>query len=175
MVLSILCLLPGCGSDSTPKEAKKEKTAKGAGVKDMRTITSLLTDKEGKTPQVQQSEGNPFNLTLEEMEAKRKAAEKAMLDPKREVFQGLTVEQLDAKKEAARRVDPKREVFPGMTLDQYNAKLIEGQQRQASNEILPGITMEQMKAKAAEAKQHQEAQGKSPEQVFQPKAQQSGK
>ena len=52
MVLTVLCLLPGCGSDSTPGGAVKGKNAKtaGAGAKKSAVVSSLLTDKEGMDP-----------------------------------------------------------------------------------------------------------------------------
>ena len=59
----------------------------------MRTITSLLSDKEGTAPQLQNLIGIPGNMIPEEIEARRKAAEETMRDPKREVFPGLTLEQ----------------------------------------------------------------------------------
>jgi hypothetical protein len=167
----MMFLLLGCGSDSTPKgaaTAKKEQPAKSPGDKGTRTITSLLSDKEGNAPQLQVLDKLPVDLTPEEIEARRKAAEQTMLDPKYELFRGLTMEQVEAKREAARRaMDSKKfETFPGLTQEQYNAKLMEAQKRPAPAKILLGLTEEQVKAKAAEAKQAQDAKGQRPEQVF---------
>lgn len=167
-LVSMLCLLPGCGSDNAGKgaaEVKKEKSAKDTKAKDMRTITTLLTDKEKTAPPEPNVAVLPGNMSREEIEAKRKATEQAMQDPKRQVVPGVTLENLEAKKEAAKAIDPKREVLPGMTLEQFNAKLLEEQKRSSSANLF-GLTQEQVRAKTAEAKQSQEGRNLSPDQAF---------
>ncbi len=169
MILAVFCLLPGCGSDSTTKgtaSAKKERSAKSPGDTGTRMITSLLSDKEGNAPQVPTLDNLPDNISREELESKIKAAEQAMLDPKRELVTGLTLEQMNTQIEAAKQatLDPKREVVPGLTMGQINAKIMEAQKRPAN--IASGFTQEQIKAKVAEAKQMQDAKGQRPEQVF---------
>jgi hypothetical protein len=166
-MVSMLCLLPGCGSDNAGKggaSVKQEKTAKDAKSKDIRPITTLLSDKEGTAPPAPNAPNLPGNLSREKMEANIKATEKAMQDPKRQVVPGVTLENLEAKKEAAQKsLDPKREILPGMTLEQFNAKLIEEQKRGGPGSVF-GLTQEQLKAKTMEARQAQE--GQRPEQAF---------
>jgi hypothetical protein len=168
---TLMFLLPGCGSDSTPKgaaSAKKAQPAKSPGDKGTQMITTLLSGKEGDAPPIPTLDKLPGNLTREQLESNIKATEQAMRDPKREVVPGLTLEQMEANIEAAKRasLDPKREVVPGLTLEQINANIMEAQKRSAPANVLSGFTEEQMKAKLAEAKQLQDAKGQRPEQAF---------
>jgi len=176
---TMIFLLSGCGSDSTPKgaaPAKKEKAAqKGMDVK---SITPLLTDKGGGPgpllPQVDKLDKIPGLPPLEDLEAKRAAAAAAYekLDPKKEVLKGLTKEQLEKKLEAerAKRPDPKQQIFPGLTREQMDAKLKAQRELPAKPmEVFPGLTPEQLKAKAAQARQMQETKSTRPEHVFPPK------
>jgi hypothetical protein len=176
MIFSMLCLFPGCGSDSSPKgaaSAKKEKPKSDGAVK---AITPLLLDKEvGTAPPLQPGQKHPLSLTPEEIEAKRReaAARLEKLDPKREIIAGITLEQWNAKLEAerAKKPNPNLEPFPGLTQRQLESKREEAAKRAATrSEVLPGLTAEQAKAGAEQAKQRQEAMGSSPGQVFSPTA-----
>jgi hypothetical protein len=168
---ALLFLLPGCGSDSNTKGAasgKKEKSAKSDTT--MRTITPLLSDKGGADSPLPRVDSLPGLGSPEEIEARRKAAEQAMLDPKLEVLPGLTLEQYEAKKEAARAsFDPKREILPGLSHEQVEAKMREALKNPPQKELFSGLTEEQFKAKAAQAKQLQDAKSVRPEQMFPPK------
>ena len=111
LVLTVLCLLPGCGSDSTPGGAVKGKNAKaaGAGAKKSAAVTPLLTDKEGmdpgarkiakQPPDSQQNEVSPPGMTLEELKAKTAEQTAAYYnrDPNLiEVSPGMTLRQVKA-------------------------------------------------------------------------------
>jgi hypothetical protein len=181
MILSMFCLLPGCGSDSAPKSvasAKKGKPAKsGEAVK---AITPLLFDKEvvGTEPPLQPGAKHPLSLTPEEVAALRReaAARVQKLDPKREIISGLTLEQLNTKLEAerAKKPNPNLAAFPGLTQGQLEAKREEAAKRGLTRgEVLPGLTAEQAQAGAEQARQRQEARGSTPAQVFSPTAPQS--
>lgn len=137
MVLTGLCLLPGCGSDSTPGgsvKGKNAKTATSPKTKNMQGPTSLLVDKEetgpGKMGKIKhQPEANfvePFpGVTKEELDAGMEAAQKLLESPGHEIFPGMTKVELEARLEADRTsFDPKTaEVYPGMTKAELDARL----------------------------------------------------
>jgi hypothetical protein len=176
MILSMFCLLPGCGSDSTPKgaaSAKKEKSGKSDGA--VKAITPLLFDKEavGTEPPLPPSGKHPLSLSAEEIEAKRREAAERLekLDPKREIIAGMNLEQLNAKleQERAKKPNPNLEAFPGLTQGQLETKREEAAKRSAMrSEVLPGLTAEQAKAGAEQADQRQKAMGLNREQMFSP-------
>lgn len=106
VMLTVLFLLPGCGSESTPEGTVKGKTATSAKAVKPSVAVPLKTDKQVTGPE-RVKEVFP-GVTQEEMEA-RAAADRAkhdLLNP--EVFPGVTREQLDAKMAAAReKHDPR--------------------------------------------------------------------
>jgi hypothetical protein len=175
MVLSMFCLLPGCGSDSTPKgaaSAKKEKAGKSVQDKDMKSITSLLSPNEGAS-QLQHVDNIPGMPSPEEIEAKKKAGAEwwDKQDAKYEMLPGLTKEQLEAKLEAARakKPDPNVQLLPGLTQRQVDANLMAARQRPPlSGELVPGLSEEQAKAKLDQARRQAE-DFRSPEKALRPK------
>ena len=135
MVLTVLCLLPGCGSDSTPGGSVKGENAKtaGLGAKKSVAVTPLLIDKDetgpGKMGTIKQQPKSNFvepipGVTQEKLEARAAADRKILESPDTEVFPGVTQAQLEARLAADKKsFDPKTaEVFPGMTQAQLEAQ-----------------------------------------------------
>jgi hypothetical protein len=174
--LMMVCLLLGCGSDSTPASGKKAKTAKSSGAGKMDTVMPLLDNKGGASPTTfapPSFASYPGMPSPEELEAKRKAAEEACkkVDPNKELLPGLTKRKVEASLEAerAKKIDPKREVLPGLSLESVNAKRMQARAPGPADEVLPGVTLEQLNAKAAQQRLRQEGEKALPEQIFPPK------
>jgi hypothetical protein len=162
MVLAVCSLLPGCGSDSTPKSSVKGKNAP--------TATKSLTKPAAVTPMlIGQKETGPGKkglmakppdslgievlpgVTKEKMEARVAADRKKIEAPGTEVFPGITREQLEAKIAADRKKieAPGAEVFPGITKEQLEAKIAADRIKISSqrSEIFPDMTLEQLNSK----------------------------
>jgi hypothetical protein len=166
MVLTGLCLLPGCGSDSTPGGSVKGKDAKTAslGAKKSGGAISLLADKDkegmdpGKMGQIKpQPESRRIEvfpgMTTDEMEAKAAAEQKKFVAMDNEVAPGITKKELEAKIAADREkfLSQPQEIFPGITQEELKAKIAADREKFLSQpqEIFPGITQEELKAKIA--------------------------
>jgi hypothetical protein len=138
MVLMVMGLLPGCGSDSTPGGSVKGKNAKqdvSAESVKLAAPMEVLIDQKGtvagkvkKQPDVKRIEVVP-QMSMEELGAKI-AANAAMHDPKRmEPYPGggITHEEMKAKIAAnAAMHDPKRmDPYPGggITHEEMKAKI----------------------------------------------------
>jgi hypothetical protein len=135
MVLTVLCLLPGCGSDSIPEgsvKGKNAKTATKSKLKKMQEPISLLADKyetgSGKMGKIKHKPESNFvepipGVTQEELDVRAAADRKILESPDTEVFPGMTQAELEARLAADSSFDPKTaEVFPGMTQVQLDAK-----------------------------------------------------
>jgi hypothetical protein len=168
MGVTVLCLLPGCGSDSTPGGSVKGKnaaTATSPKPKKMQGSISLLVDKEetgpGKMGTIKhQPEANLVEpipgVTREEMEAKAAAERKIFESPDSEVFPGMTKAKWDERIEAERKsFDPKTaEVFPGMTKAQWDDRL-EAERKNFDPKkaaVFPGMTKAKLEAQNAKQK-----------------------
>jgi hypothetical protein len=173
MVLTVLCLFPGCGSDSTPGGAVKGKNAKTAGAEGKKSsaVTSLLTDKEGmdpgakkmakQPPDSQQNEVSPPGMTLEELKARTAAQTAAYYnrDPNLiQVAPGMTLKQLQDKTAAQTahyNRDPNLiQVAPGMTLKQLQDRTAEQAAAYYNRDpnliqVAPGMTLKQLQDKSA--------------------------
>jgi hypothetical protein len=165
MVLMVIALLSGCGSDSTPGGSVKEKNAKaaaGSKATKMPAVISLLTDKEGtdpgkmgnvkKQPDAQRLEAFP-GMTVEELEARDAADRKKFEDPNNEIFPGITRKELEARVAADRKKfeDPNHEIFPGITRKELEARDAADRKKfeDPNHEIFPGITMAELNARRA--------------------------
>ena len=135
MVLTVLCLLPGCGSDSTPGGAVKGKDAKaGTSPKPqkMQGPISLMVGEEETAPgkmgkikhQPESTVVEPIpGVTQEELEARAAADRKIIVSPDTEVFPGMTQREMEARRAADAGYDPETaEVFPGMTQTEMEAR-----------------------------------------------------
>lgn len=135
MVVMGLCLLPGCGSDSTPGGSVKGKNAKIATSpkpEKMGGQIGLIIEPEetgpGKIGKLKHQPESNFiepipGVTQEEMEARAAADRKMLESPDTEIFPGMTQGTLMAKLAADTTFDPKTaEVFPGMTQAQLEAQ-----------------------------------------------------
>lgn len=166
MVVTGLCLLPGCGSDSTPGGSVKGKDAKtvtSPKTKKMQGAISLLVDKEqtgpGKTRTIKQRPESTFvepipGVTQEELEARAAADRKIIESPDTEVFPGMTQRELEARMAADKAsFDLKTaEVFPGtgITQVQLEARLVADKSFDPMTaEVLPGMTQAQLEAQNA--------------------------
>jgi hypothetical protein len=134
MVLAVLGILPGCGSDSTPAggvKGKKAPTATKSGAMKPQAVAPLLSDREETGPG-------------------KKALVKKPPDSKDiEVFPGVTLAEVEAKI-AASQPNPTQEVFPGLTLAEFKAK-IAASQPNPPQEVFPGLTQEELDAKVRAA------------------------
>jgi hypothetical protein len=175
MIVTVLFLLSGCGSDSKPGavSGKKGKTAvapddmksSGAAVLGNRgelsgggTIKRELNavDKLGMLP--------GSGLSPKELEERLAADVKRSESPNYEVVPGMTRQQMEAKiaaaqQEAQKKLEsPNYEVVPGMTRQQIEAKIAAAQQEaqkklESQNyEVFPGMTSAEMKHKVEAAK-----------------------
>ncbi len=125
MVLSVLFLLPGCGSDSNSGgslKGKNEKTIASGKATKMQGVNQLLTDKQGEMGKVAHKSDSQClevfpGITQAELEAKV-AADRARIDPKHnEAFpgSGMTVAEMEAKVAAHRaNSDPRFIPLPPM-------------------------------------------------------------
>jgi hypothetical protein len=175
IIVSALCLLSGCGSDSKPGavSGKKEKT--GAGPNAMKSSVALplgnLSDGSGpgtlkKAPNAAQG------TTAEQVEEKFAASLKRRQDPNYEILPGMTKQKLDAKMSAAQQnlqkklESPNYEIVPGLSKQQLEAKQAAAQQnlqkrlRAANDEAVPGLTMKELQdkievARRKEAQRHE--------------------
>ena len=169
MVLAICSLLLGCGSDSTPGEALKGKTAKKVGLEGKKSANDKRMGPGASTiakapPSSRQFEPAPPGLTLEALQAKiaeQKAAFDRMDPNLIQVSPGMTLKQLQAKtaeqKAAFDRMDPSLiQVSPGMTLKQLQAKIANQQENYNEGlvEVSPGVTVQQVKNKALVEQAH---------------------
>lgn len=136
MIVTVLCLLSGCGSDSKPEavSAKKEKTAASPKAMKSRAVLPLQNRGEASGPNVKREP----------------------LRPETELAPGLTVGDLEERMAATRkRVEaPDYEVIPGITKKELDNKIAADQKRHesansASQENLPGITKQDLDARMA--------------------------
>ena len=136
MIVTVLCLLSGCGSDSKPEavSGKKEKTA--ASAQGMKSREALALKNLGEV-----SGGN---------------VKREPLYPETELAPGLTVADVEERMAATRkRVENQDyQVFPGVTKNELDNKIAVEQKRHesansASEEILPGITKQELDARMA--------------------------
>jgi len=160
MVLTVLCLFPGCGSDSTPEgsvKGKNAQTATSPKPQKMPGPISLLGDKEetgpGKMGKIQQQPESNFvepipGVTQEELEARAAADRKILDSPDTEVFPGMTQAELEARLAADTGFDPKTaEVFPGMTQAELEVRLAADTSFDPKTaEVFPGMTQAQLEA-----------------------------
>ncbi len=156
MVLSILCLLPGCGSEG----GKKDKTA--ASAKGVKPLTKMpLTNFNGGTvkrePLPPTTEVYP-GLTVREVEERMVEARKRAEAPDYQVFPGITKSELDAKISAQQRTAPeKTEIFPGLTKQELDARMAAHLSRSGNDGLPAGITKEELNAKLEEDRQRRES------------------
>jgi hypothetical protein len=136
MIVTVLCLLSGCGSDSKPEavSGKKEKTA--ASPKAMKSQAAVPLNNLG---------GGSGGTVKREP-----------LSPETELAPGLTVGEVEKRNAATRKrvEDPDYELIPGITKKELDDKIAAEQKRlesgnSASQEILPGITKQNLDAKMA--------------------------
>jgi hypothetical protein len=149
MTLTAVCLVYGCGSNSTsPQTDSKKKMI----VKKMeqKMAPGQLDKSSGKMGSVV-TEIIP-GLTEEQIEASKAAAAS---NPKLEILPGLTLEELEKRKAEAiqKTSDPNFKVFPGVTVREMRERQ-EAARKIAENpnfEVFPGVTVQEMKERRAEA------------------------
>jgi len=150
MVLTVLGLFPGCGSDSTPGAAVKGKSDKPAAsakaVKPQGSV-ALLVDQGGAVSGKVKQQPNPQlmevfpGVTREVLEAKLAESRKKHRSMRQEVFPGITQEDLDARISASRQKhrSMRQEVFPGVTQEDLDARIAANRQKHSPGQmILPG-------------------------------------
>jgi hypothetical protein len=170
-LLTILLLLPGCGSESQPGgtvAGKKDKTMKPQAPIPLAMEGGMTPGEAGKSGQVNKAPdsrpriGTIGGMTQEELEAK--AAEsmaqmkKAQANNPPVIMGGMTQEQLEAKaQESAAQMKKVQKSNPGvimggMTQEQLEAKAAESMRQLESKrggEIFPGITQQEAEEVAA--------------------------
>jgi hypothetical protein len=135
-LLTILFLLPGCGSDSNPKGAVSGKNDKTAARQDKKANAAvplvleqgMAKEEAGKTAGVKKlydrnAEALPGG-TREEWVARNAAAVEIAKSPGIEVMPGITREEMQARNAAAMEVakSPGMEVMPGVTVEEMQAR-----------------------------------------------------
>lgn len=163
MIVTVLCLLSGCGSDSKPASVKNEKAvATSPKNANSQAVMPLLHGQKVllKEPKVSlNSEGKPvfLGVTREEMEASVGADRKKFESTKGlEFFPGVTREEMEARVAADREKFKETsglEVFPGVTREQMEAKVAADYSKSypKGREVFPGVTLEQMQSKQQQA------------------------
>ncbi len=144
-LLTILFLLPGCGSDSNPTGAvmgKNDKTAARQDKKATAAVPLVLEQGMAKEP--------PEDLT-----AKNAAALEIAKSANLEIFPGITKKEMDARNAQALEIAKSShlEILPGITREEMDARNAQAAEIAKSShlEILPGITKEEMDARNAAA------------------------
>lgn len=134
MISTCLCFLPGCGSDSKPTNAKNEKTvATNPKKANSHSVMPLLNGQK----------------------ALLKAPTVSLNSDGKQVFMGVTREEMEAKVAAERKKvesTPGLVVFPGVTREELEAKVAADREKVESMrglEVFPGVTREQLQAKVA--------------------------
>jgi hypothetical protein len=148
LLLFLLSVLAGCGSDSTPSSGVKDKAIPSQTKKLQKEPTQ---DNRGARDLV--FEVKP-GMPMKEMVKQAAAAAKKVPDPNAEVFPGVTLRQVQAKQAAVakKQQDPNLEVFPGMTLRELQAKMVKANKPPNPDlEIAPGLTLSEVRAKQAAA------------------------
>jgi len=179
LVLFLLGVLAGCGSDSTsssgikdkaiPPQAKankiqKEPSQDNRGARELVfEVTPGMSAKEmaRRAGAVAKKMPDPNfeilpGLTLKEIQAKQAAAAKKLPDPNFEIFPGLTNKGIQAKMAHAKKPDANLEIAPGLTLAEVKAKQAAAERKRASSppEGVPGVTLDEIKAKQKAAQQN---------------------
>jgi hypothetical protein len=158
VMLSIFCLLLGCGSDSKQSgslSAKKEKTAKSSNAPG--TVNMMVNNNNGpgkinKEPIARDVEVYPgAGVTAQEAEERVAADRQRTESPTFEALPGVTRGELDARIAANRKrsESPTVEVLPGITRGELDARIAANRKRSESPnyEVLPGITKDQLDAR----------------------------
>ena len=136
-MLTILCLLFGCGSDSKQSgsvSGKNEKTAKSSnapGALQVMVDNETGPGKVKKEPVAANVEIHPgAGVTVQEVEEWAAADRKRTESPTFEVLPGITRGELEARIAAdrTRSESPNYEVLPGITKEQLDAKVRAGRQ-----------------------------------------------
>ena len=170
MIVTVLCLLSGCGSDSKPQavSGKKEKTAAGPKAMNPRAGLPIMNLDEvagrgtvRREPVVdRKAEILPgAGVTIEEVEERVAAARKRTESPTYEILPGITKQELDAKiaanqNEQKRRESANDEIFPGITRAELKDKIAADRKKEESgHEVFPGITMDELDAKTRAGKE----------------------
>jgi hypothetical protein len=143
MLLTMVLILSGCGSDSKPAKATggKKGATNAKASNPQRVIPLLGAQKIHKAPKMSiNAEG-------------------------KEVFAGLTREQFQAKvaSQLKNNDTANMQVFPGVTVEQFKAKVAADQNKSDllwQNEIFPGVTREEMKARIAADLRNNDFKGK---------------
>jgi hypothetical protein len=165
MVLMVLALLSGCGSDRAPGGSAKGKNAKTAsrpGAIKPQVVTPVLMDQEGTVPGARgKVKKQPASkgvilfpaVNRAEFEAKAAADRKKYERPDNEVLPGMTLEKLQAVAAADRKKyeRPENKVLPRATRGDLEARAAADAAKYYArgNEILPGITREELEARRA--------------------------
>ena len=157
MVVMLLCLLSGCGSDSKPEamSGKKEKTATSPKAMKSRAAPPLMNLGEISRGTVKKGQLNPDTelapgLTVREVEKRMEATRKRVEAPDYEVVPGITKQKLDDKiaAEQKRHESDSKEILPGITRQELDARMAAHLKRAgSSNEGLSGITKEELNAR----------------------------
>jgi hypothetical protein len=166
MILTVFCLLPGCGSDSKPgssvagkeeKSSKSTKPGKSQGVMPLVLEEKTKSGNLGQAPKAssQRIEVLP-GMTQAELEAK---AAESLVEMKKAaktrgpIVGGMTQEQLEAKYAESQKMLHSKgggEIFPGITQKELEEMASKGHVRQSTSvEILPGATQKQVDAAAS--------------------------
>jgi hypothetical protein len=159
MIVTILFLLSGCGSERKTEAVSSKKEKSAASPKDMKSREALPRMNLGdgswetvkKEPLKSETELAP-GLTAAELEERLTAFRKRVDATNYEVFPGITKQELDDKMaaEQRRRESANQEIFPGITKQELDARMADHvKKRGSSNAGLPGITKEELNDRLA--------------------------
>jgi hypothetical protein len=146
VIVAVLGLLSGCGSDSQPDAVSTNKEKTTAGAELMKTPVALSLQNQGVVVQrtIKREPLSPDTelvpgLTVRQVEERGAAALKRIQSPDYEILPGMTRQQLDDKIALARQnaqkelESPNREVLPGMTKQQLEAR-VEAERRKSESQ-----------------------------------------
>lgn len=163
MIVTVLCLFSGCGSDSKSQavSVKKEKTAASPNAMKSRPLVPLQNLGEGSGRNVKKEPLRPETevapgLTVADVEERMAATRKRGEDPDYQVFPGVTKKELDNKVAAEQKRhesanSASEEILPGITKQELDARMAAHLKRTgSSNEGLKGITKQELNARLEE-------------------------